>query len=71
MFQFQLQVIDKVTKTSYIFDDIAHIPSKGDEFTLYDDETTDAIFGGVVDEVSWSVADSGYTVTVTVDPAIE
>ena len=69
MFQFQLQVIDKITQTSHLFDDIVHIPSKGDEFTLYDDETGDAILDGIVEGVRWSVADSGYTVSVTIDPA--
>ena len=46
-----------------------HIPREGEEFTLFEDESGDVIFEGIVEGVHWSVADSGYTVTVTVDPS--
>ena len=69
MFQFQLQVINKITETSYLFNDIMHIPREGEEFTLFKDESGDVIFEGIVEGVHWSVADDGYTVTVTVDPS--
>ncbi len=66
---FQLEVVDKITQTSYLFNDIVHIPRKGESFTLFDDETGDAILDGIVEEIHWSVVEDGYTVTVTIDPA--
>ena len=49
---FQLQVRDKTTAGSWLFNNIAHVPNKGDEFILYDDETGDAIIEGIVEKIS-------------------
>lgn len=67
---FQLQVQEKTTSGSWLFNNVAHIPNKGDEFILYDNETGDAIVEGIVERISWSLVDddSNYTVTVTIGP---
>ncbi len=68
MVRFQLQVRDKNTQTSHLFDDMMHIPRKGEEFTIFEEDTGDVICEGIVERVQWSVIESGYTVTVTIDP---
>ena len=67
----QLEVRNKLTEDSWIFHDFNHFPSVGDGFTVFEDDTGEVIFDGIVEHRKWVVLDEerGYTVVIIVNPS--
>jgi hypothetical protein len=66
----QLEVRNKLTGDSWIFHDFKHFPAVGDGFVVFEDDTGDVIFDGVVEHRKWATLEeeSDYSVVITINP---